>query len=144
MFFAAATAVTSASPSPSATPVVQVVEKIKEVPVSPEWLGPLLVVAGLLVAGWLGSWLQSLLNSHKEVGEKLNVALTGLYTFVVPSAVVLYQAVQAGQINFATLETAVQTAAVVLLAAWVRHNGSKLTKPSFAPLAGDDPDTAVA
>ncbi len=128
MFLSVVSAVVSASPSPSASPLVKVVEVTKEVVTLPNWFWPLLMVLGLAVLGWVASWLQAFINSRKALGEKLNVLVTAGYAVVVPAAVAVWQAFQAGQIDLSTFNTAVQTAGVVILASWLRHNGAKLTK----------------
>jgi hypothetical protein len=98
----------------------------EEPPVTPEQINQLLFTGALLALGWLGSWLQSFINSRRRLAEKVNVLLTAFYAILAPTAIVLYQQ---GQLDFSSVSKALSSAALVLLVAWVRHNGGKLTKP---------------
>lgn len=124
-----------ATPSPTPQVIQQVVEKTikytQEIPVTPNDIKTLLMVAALFLVGWALSWLQAFVNTHKEVGEKINVVVTALYAIVLPTGYIMWQD---GQLDFTSFTHGLSSAAIVLLAAWVRHNGGKLTRRSGAPV----------
>lgn len=135
----------SPSPSPSPSPIAQAAPQI--VQVVPDYVVQGLLLLALGAAGWLGSWLHSVLKANRDLSEKVNVLLTLTYGFVAPAAAVVAAAYQAGDIDVSTPLRAVQTGAVVLFFAWLRYNGAKLTKPSqvkTTPLAQDEPVEVAA
>lgn len=103
----------------------QVSQLAQQISVTPDDVNKLLMVGGLFLLGWLGSWVQAFINSRKQLAEKVNVLLTFFYTTLAPAAVIVYQD---GQLDLSTPTKVLSSVGVVLLAAWVRHNGGKLTK----------------
>lgn len=115
------------APSPTPQVVSQIVNVIKEVPMTPDYINQLLIAGGLFLAGWLFSWVQSFINSRKQLAEKVNVVITAFYTIIAPTAIVLWQE---GQLDLSTPTKVLASVGVITLAAWVRYNGIKLTKPA--------------